>query len=133
MIVVDTNVMVYFWVPGELTDQAVRIYRKDPGWVAPTLWRSEFLNALALSMRRGLLALEDGLEVIERAEARMQGQELKVASAGVLSLAQQSGCSAYDCEFVWLAQDLGVTLVTADEELLAKFKSTAVSTREFCT
>ena len=132
MIVVDTNVMVYFWVPGELTDQAVRVYRKDPGWVAPMLWRSEFLNALALSMRRGLLALEDGLEVIERAETRMQGQELKVASAGVLSLAQQSGCSAYDCEFVWLAQDLGVTLVTADEELLAKFKSTAVSMRAFC-
>jgi predicted nucleic acid-binding protein len=132
LIVVDTNVMVYFWVPGDLTDQAVRVYRKDPEWVAPTLWRSEFLNALALSMRRGLLALEDALEVIERAEGRMQGQELKVASAGVLRLAQKSGCSAYDCEFVWLAQDLGVSLVTADQEILAKFGPPARSMQEFC-
>ena len=50
----------------------------------------------------------------------------------VLALATESGCGAYDCEFVAVAQDLGLPLVTADVELLAKFKPTAVSMRAFC-
>jgi predicted nucleic acid-binding protein len=133
VIVVDTNIMVYLWMPGELTSQALRVYRKDPQWVAPTLWRSEFLNALAVNMRRGSLAFEDALDVMERAEVLMRGQELEVASAGVLRLARESGCSAYDCEFVWLAQDLGVPLITSDKEILTKFKSIAVSMETFCS
>jgi len=131
--VADTNVIVYLWIPGDLTSQAVRVYRKDPRWVAPTLWRSEFLNALALNMRRRLLALEDALDVLQRAEVWMRGQELRASSAGVLSLAHESGCSAYDCEFVWLAQDLGVPLITSDKQILTKFKSVAVSMEAFAS
>jgi predicted nucleic acid-binding protein len=37
------------------------------------------------------------------------------------------------CEFVALAQDLGVHLVTSDHALIAKFKPTAVSMRAFCS
>jgi predicted nucleic acid-binding protein len=45
----------------------------------------------------------------------------------VLSLAAQSGCSAYDCEFVALAQDLRVPLVTTDRQILKAFPTVAVS------
>jgi predicted nucleic acid-binding protein len=48
-----------------------------------------------------------------------------------LQLAAESGCSAYDCEFVALARDLEVPLVTADRQLLAAFPSTAVSPEAF--
>lgn len=44
----------------------------------------------------------------------------------VLSLALDSGCSAYDCEFVWLARDLRVPLVTADRQVLGTFPDIAV-------
>ena len=37
------------------------------------------------------------------------------------------------CEFVALAQDLGVPLVTSDSALIAKFKPTVVSMRVFCS
>jgi len=37
----------------------------------------------------------------------------------------------YDCEFVALAQDLGVPLVTSDQALIAKFKPAVVSMRTF--
>jgi predicted nucleic acid-binding protein len=37
----------------------------------------------------------------------------------VMSLALESGCSAYDCEYVALARLLSVPLVTEDRQLLA--------------
>jgi predicted nucleic acid-binding protein len=46
-------------------------------------------------------------------------------------LAVSSGCSAYDAEFVVLARELGVSLVTLDKELLDKFPGTAVSPERF--
>jgi predicted nucleic acid-binding protein len=36
-------------------------------------------------------------------------------------------------EFVALAQELGVPLVTSDSALVAKFKPTVVSMRAFCS
>ncbi len=67
------------------------------------------------------------------AELLMQGKEFQVGSAQVLGLASASGCSSYDCEFVALAQDLGVPLVTSDSMVLSKFGSTAVSMQAFCS
>jgi len=132
VIVVDSNVIFYLQVKGGRTDEARRLYRKDPDWFAPRLWRSEVRNGLALYLRRRILTIEAALGTMERAERAMQGRERDVQSAPVLRLAADSGCTAYDCEYIWLAQDLGLPLLTADEELLAKFKSTAVSMREFC-
>jgi len=108
------------------------VYKKDSQWVAPVLWRSEFRNVMALYIRRGLLSLADAIEKAAAAEVVMEGQEFHVDSVRVLALATESGSSAYDCEFVAVAQDLGLPLVTADVELLAKFKPTAVSMRAFC-
>ena len=132
MIVADTNLLVYLLAASDFTHQAEEVYEKDAQWVAPPLWRSEFRNAMATFVRRGHLALRDAIEKIEAAESLMEDQDFRVDSARVLALAAQSGCSAYDCEFVWLAQDLGVSLVTADQEILAKFGPTARSMQEFC-
>ena len=50
-----------------------------------------------------------------------------VASEQVLQLATSSGCSAYDCEFVAAAQQLGVPLVTEDRAILTAFPDLARS------
>ena len=39
--------------------------------------------------------------------------------ASTLSRRSKCGCSAYNCRFVSLAQDLGIPLVTADRQVLA--------------
>ena len=75
MIVVDTNVLVYLLLPGERTEQAERVFRRDPVWAAPRLWRSEFRNVLAVYMRRGLLALDHAVQLMDTAESLMQGRE----------------------------------------------------------
>jgi predicted nucleic acid-binding protein len=61
----------------------------------------------------------------------MAGGEHHVTSEAVLRLAMSSGCSAYDCEFVALAQDLGARLVTSDTELLRAFPGVATTPERF--
>lgn len=125
MIVVDTNVLAYLWLPGDRTAQAERLLKSDPDWNAPVLWRSEFRNVLAGCLRRGDLTLETALQIADEAEGQMRGREFSVPSAQVLARVEASACSAYDCEFVVLAGELGVRLVTSDEKLIRSFPAIA--------
>ncbi len=104
MIVVDTNVIAYLWLPGARTAAAERLLKKDSDWNAPLLWRSEFRNVLAGCLRRGDVKLETALQIANGAEGQMRGREFSVPSAQVLARVEESACSAYDCEFVVLAQ-----------------------------
>ena len=54
-----------------------------------------------------------------------------VDSTAVMQLVSQSTCSAYDCEFVALAQELDVSLVTSDRRILRDFPGVAVDPAEF--
>ena len=131
MIVVDTNVIAYLFLSGEKTAQARAAYLKDPTWAVPILWRSEFRNVLAMYLRQGQLGLADALDLIREAEDLLAGAEYQVESDQVLGLASSSRCSAYDCEFVALARDLAVSLVTSDARIVAEFPATAVSLDAF--
>ena len=131
MIVVDTNALAYLLLGGDATPQARAAFLKDPAWGAPLLWRSEFRRVLAAHLRRKRLALADALLVMREAETLLAGSEYLVESERVLALAAESRCSAYDCEFVALAEHLGVPLVTSDAEVLAAFPTVAVSLGEF--
>ncbi|QXL83562.1 type II toxin-antitoxin system VapC family toxin [Comamonas sp. NLF-1-9] len=125
MIVVDTNVLAYLYLPGEHTAAAEALLERQPDWAAPVLWRSELRNVLTGYLRRGLLGFEQASAIQLEAQALMQGAEHEVDSLQVLQLAQHSGCSAYDCEFVALAQQLGVPLVTMDAQILRAFPDIA--------
>ena len=125
MIVVDTNVLAYLWLPGDRTSRAEKLLRQDPDWNAPLLWRSEFRNVLAGCLRRGDLDLETAFQIADEAEGQMRGREFSVPSAQVLARVAVSDCSAYDCEFVVLAEELSVPLVTSDERLLRSFPAVA--------
>ncbi|HCU25788.1 MAG TPA: VapC toxin family PIN domain ribonuclease, partial [Deltaproteobacteria bacterium] len=65
------------------------------------------------------------------AEIFFKNKEYFVASDRVLALAHQSKCSAYDCEFVALAEELGIALVTGDRQILKAFPKTARNLMEF--
>jgi len=131
MIVVDTNIISYLYLTGERSEQAEKALLKDAEWVAPVLWRSEFRNVLASYLRGKKLSLTDALRIMEEATAMMQGGEYEVSSHEVLQLAEESGCSAYDCEFVALARDLGVPLITVDKQILRQFPSEAIALETF--
>jgi predicted nucleic acid-binding protein len=131
MIVVDSNIIGYLYLNSERSSQAEQALRKDPEWAAPLLWRSEFRNVLALYVRKRLLSLESAQEMMEEAINLMTGREYEAVSSKVLELAAASACSAYDCEFVALAKDLYVPLVTVDKQVLDQFPGVAVSLDKF--
>lgn len=131
MIVADTNLLIYLYVQGQRTQESEAVLQQDAVWTAPLLWRSEFRNVLISLVRTDALQLEKALVIIDEAERWLTGHEYSVVSRQVLDLASRSGCSAYDCEFVALAQDLEVPLVTNDRQILKAFPTIAVSPLAF--
>ena len=131
MIVVDTNVIVYLYLPTGFTEQAEQLLEREPVWTAPQLWRSEFRNVLALYLRRQLIGFEKALQLQMEAEALMHENEYEMGSFDVMKLVRESRCSAYDCEFVALAAHLRTTLVTMDQAILRDFPNTAISLTAF--
>jgi len=127
VIVVDSNVVAYLYLPGDYTETAEALLEHDSDWAAPLLWRSEFRNILAGYMRRKTLTFEAARDLQLEAESLLAGAEHEVDSRLVLELVRDSDCSAYDCEFVALAMTLGVKLVTMDAKLLKAFPKHAVA------
>jgi len=133
VIVVDTNVIAYFLLKGPHTLEAEGVYKKDRDWIAPPLWRSEFRNVLILSIRQAILSLDEALSTMDRAERLMMGHGYQKDSSQILRLAAGSGCSAHDCEFVALALELGVPMVSSDRMLIQRFKPKVISMKAFCS
>jgi predicted nucleic acid-binding protein len=129
MIVVDTNVLAYLYLPGEYTPLAEELLMQTDAWAVPALWRSEFRNILAGCLRRKELLFEHAIALQLEAESLVAGNEYEVDSRKILELVRDSTCSAYDCEFVALAQSLNTHVVTADKKILKAFPNTAVSLR----
>ena len=131
MIVVDTNVIGYLFLSSNQSLSAERALQKDIEWAAPVLWRTEFRNVLALYMRKNIIDLGQAQIIINNALKLLKDREYQVPSSEVLRLASESKCSAYDCEFIAVANDLKVPLVTVDKQLLREFPSVAVSLSAF--
>lgn len=127
MIVVDTNVLAYLYLPGDFTADAENLLQRNSEWVAPLLWRSEFRNILAGYIRRKTLTVDQAINLQSEAESLLSDAEFEVDSRAVLELVQSSDCSAYDCEFIALATKLNTKLVTMDGKLLRAFPARAVA------
>jgi len=127
MIVVDTSVLVPFFIPGDRTEQVQKVMRKDSDWIAPRLWRSEFRNVLATQMRVKGLALNLAMQAMTEAEDLLREREFEPSSEAVLYLANRSETTAYDCEFIAVAQLFDIPLLTDDQKLISAFPETAVT------
>jgi predicted nucleic acid-binding protein len=127
MIVVDSNVLAYLYLPGEHTQAAEALLERDPEWASPVLWRSEFRNILAGYIRRKDITFDQAVSLQLEAESLLAGCEFEVESRNVLELVCESDCSAYDCEFIALAMKLETKLFTMDKKLLRAFPNYALS------
>lgn len=131
MIVVDTNIIAYFVIGSDHTLEAEAVFTADPDWSAPLLWKSEMRNLLTIYLRRKEMTLDDACTTMDKAKRTVQGREFEVRSDRVLKLSEASGCTAYDCEFVSVAQSLDIPLVTADRKVLAAFPDITRSMKTF--
>jgi predicted nucleic acid-binding protein len=131
MIVTDTNSIAYLYLPTGHTEDVVALLHRDPHWVAPLLWRSELRNVLVMYVRKGVIDVNTAIAIQNQAERQFADNEYSVSSLDVLHLAAQRGCSAYDCEFVALAQSLRVKLITGDKKLLQSFPDVAMTATQY--
>ncbi len=131
MIIADTNIISYLLLPTLYTDSVEKLYKIDPDWSAPILWKSEFRNVMALYLRKKIITLEKAMQLQDIAESIIIQNEYDISSSQVLALIDKSDCSAYDCEFIALANHLDTKLVTQDKKVLRAFPSTAISISDF--
>ncbi|MCC6301018.1 MAG: type II toxin-antitoxin system VapC family toxin [Anaerolineales bacterium] len=130
MIVADTNLIVYLFINGDQTELAQRVLSKDPQWIVPPLWQSEFLNVLAAHIRRDM-PVQKAKQLMDIALQALKRRQIIPSHDMIIELVSESDCTAYDCEFVALARQLEIKLVTADKQLLKRFPDYAVSLEEF--
>lgn len=133
MIVADTNLVAYLVLAGDRTESAEGVLRRDARWVAPPLWRSELRSVLIQHLRAGQLDLSAAAAVWVRAEALLGAGTREPETGRVLDAALRHGLSAYDAEFVALAEALGVPLVTDDRRVLRACPGIAVAIEAFAS
>ncbi|HEV8659467.1 MAG TPA: type II toxin-antitoxin system VapC family toxin [Thermoanaerobaculia bacterium] len=131
MIVVDTNIIAHLFIPSDSSGAAERALQKDGDWIVPRLWRSEFRNILATRLRVRKISLENAINTMTKAEDLLRDHEYEISSATVLAVSHRSGASAYDCEFVVLALQFGIPLLTTDRKLAGTFPQTATSIEDW--
>jgi predicted nucleic acid-binding protein len=131
VIVVDTNVLAYYWLPGQFNRLAESLFLADRDWITSPFWRYEFRNVVLGYLRRGLIDIPLAIRILEAAELKMTGCEFTVPAHALIRVAQSSKCTAYDCEFVALAVEKRVPLVTTDGAILKAFPKVAVSIDEY--
>jgi len=131
MTVVDTNIIAYLFIEGDRTSSCRKVMSEDPDWSVPFLWRSEFRSVLSLHMRKAGMTLAGAVSRSAEAEKLLAGREYSIDSSTILSLTEKHPVSAYDAEFVCLADKLGTKLVTTDKSILKHFPYLAVSPENF--
>ncbi len=131
MIVVDSNIICYLYIEGEFTSKCEKLLQKDNNWIAPLLWKSEFRNVLSFYYRKEILSQNDILQIIEEAESLMKQKEFDVNSQSVIDFVTQSNLSAYDCEFIALANEFDVPLVTTDQKIIKTFPKIAYHLKDY--
>lgn len=131
MVVVDTNIISYLFLPTAYTKDSESLMEIDDKWCAPLLWRSELRNVLGLYLSKEIIDLATAMDIQEQAETMLYGNEFQVNSNKVLTLVNDSGCTAYDCEFIALAQSLERRLITTDRKLLRAFPGFTATAKNY--
>ena len=133
MIIVDTNLIGALFVQSDQTSLANRIFEKDPDWYAPLLWQSEMRSLITSYLRHKLITLDKATQIMDEVHALMMEHERHVSSSLVLELVATSKCTSYDCEYVALAKEMNLTLVTFDKEVVGEIPGIAVFPQDFAT
>ena len=116
MIVADTNLILALAINSDKAEVARAVFKKDSEWHAPPIWESEFRNAALKLIQAN--QMNQATAVAAFAFARGTVQTVEVSTPAVLRIAQAYHLTAYDAEFVALAEWLDCRAVSFDQDLL---------------
>jgi predicted nucleic acid-binding protein len=107
------------------------MHELDPAWEVPVLWKSEFLNVVALYFRKKLITYQQAVQSIEYAEKLVNHHEHVISPVMTMEVIAGSACTAYDCEFVALAKSLETKFVTFDKQVIKDFSEIALKPEDY--
>ena len=131
MIIVDANLIGALFLRSDQSPLATEVFEKDPDWYAPLLWQSEMRSLLTSYLRHKLITLDKAMQIMDEVHGLMMEHERHVSSGRVLELVTTSKCTSYDCEYVALAKEMNLTLVTFDKEIVGAFPGVAIFPQDF--
>jgi len=125
VIVVDAGVIVATVCDHPKHAAAMALFERDPHWLAPALWRSEVRNVLGLKLciLAQLISQKEAVESYQDALALLEPGTRQVDPVRCLHTSLQYQLSGYDAEYVTLALDEKVDLVTTDNRMVKKLKA----------
>jgi len=101
---------------GEPEEHVVAAQLDGAQLAAPALLDFELANVCVKKSRRHPEQRE-ALAAAFRLRTRLRVKEAAVDHDGVMKLASETGLTAYDASYLWLARQLGADLVTLDRQL----------------
>ncbi len=131
MIVADANLIGNLFIQSKDSPLAMQVFEKDPDWYAPLLWQSEIRSIVTSYVRHNLLTLDKAYQIMDEAHRLMIDHERFISSNLVLELVGASKCTSYDCEYVALAKEMNLTLVTFDKQVVGAVPRIAVFPQAF--
>ncbi len=122
--VVDTSVVVKWFVPEVHSEHAQRLLEADHALHAPSLLTSEFTNVLWKRVESAKLTPVEAHELLEDfLRLPIKAHAAEALAEAALRLSVQGHHAAYDCFYLALALELGCQCVTADAGFLRGFSS----------
>lgn len=131
MIAVDVNIIAYLLIAGEKTAEARLVRELDDEWIVPDLWRDEFMNILATYIRQGGTSRESARSLWLAAASLFENRERSADSIATLELAEMHRLSAYDAQYLAVAVEFGVPLITEDRSLLRSTPKNTMTMAEY--
>ena len=126
MIVTDANVIIYWATDSPQASQVEQLLQYDSDWRTVPLWRYEFTNAMVMMIRAKVISESAALKALDRAEDLMTPREHAVPQHDVLGASLRYGISAYDAQYIVLAELSDAKCITADAPLARKTPGTTV-------
>jgi len=121
MIVADINLIVYLLSDTPQHSSAVELFQRDPDWRVPPLWRHEMHNVIATLTRHRVLEEQEAFTLWRNAVDLFVPREVLPDAERALSLSIHNKVSAYDAQYVALAERLKIPLITEDKKLRRAF------------
>ncbi|MBT3478743.1 MAG: type II toxin-antitoxin system VapC family toxin [Candidatus Marinimicrobia bacterium] len=109
--------IAYLYILGDGTSLAQSVYRKNPNWSVPSLWRHEFLQILSTFVKEGGMPLPHAGRIWDQAIGRFVHSEQTIHYKRALVLANEFNINTYDAQALELSQRLDITFVSQNKRL----------------
>ena len=131
MIVPGFDMIAFFYLEGDLTEKAEALFTIDSEWCVPFLWRTLFRSMLAHAISIHAIDLKHGKKLFISAESFLSGKEYGINDILSLQIQKEKNCSASDAEFIALAEEIDIPLITENVKVKKMFPDRVMSVAEY--